>query len=71
MKNRWIKCSDKLPENNDTVFITDCGHAFYKIGFGYYSESEDFGKYWNDNSLTNPKIQPTHWMLLPPKPPKK
>lgn len=74
----WIKCSERLPNDDEDVLIYDYRDG---IGIGFYEYSNVSGYYEKDGSffITNSgwevsydwarHMDPTHWMPLP-KPPK-
>lgn len=72
--NSWVKCEDRLPEEDTTVYIwprPDFGVPVYtgqylkysKKGCGWYTEIYD-----SQNGIETLKIQVTHWMPIPTAP---
>ena len=60
----WIKCEDKMPDNNTDCLVVDDGDvcfAHFIIGYNnipYFNSTDDNGEYKNV----------THWMPLPEAP---
>jgi hypothetical protein len=55
MKNEWIKCSDRMPENDRIQILCYCSDGFMEI------ETKTCGKFFIDDDVT-------HWMPLPEPP---
>lgn len=76
--NEWIKCGDRLPENDEYVLIyhrDDCHISvgyFEKDNVSFYKEDDGSIFYtdsgWETEIPWAPKGPPTYWMPLP-KPP--
>ena len=67
-ESKWIKCSEKMPENGKNVLVAIKNNRYSWIDIGYIEECGWWtigGEFWDRES--DPAI--THWMLLP-KPPK-
>lgn len=72
LRQPWIKCKDRMPEDDQTVVIVDAGHGclyggavvswsgshFYLIG-GLSAENYDGG------AIVELDMEATHWMPLP------
>jgi len=70
----WIKCSERLPENDDDVLVYNPKDG---ISTGFFESSnvrgyfEDNGDYfltdsgWESNYSWAPYMSPTYWMPLP------
>ena len=58
MHGEWIPCSERLPENSNTVLITHKGG----VSFGWYN-----GRYWGRGASTKHRLikTVTAWMPLP------
>lgn len=66
-ESKWIKCSEKMPENGKNVLVVIKEDGYTDICVGETNKSGDWminGEFWYEKS--DPAI--THWMLLP-KPP--
>ena len=67
----WIKCSDKLPEKDETVLFYDGDEirSGYLRMFEYYYSENKLEWHTNCDCRDNwEEYKPTHWMLLPEKP---
>ena len=63
LKNFWIKCSDKHPENNQYVLCYD-GNDIDIFKFTYYENK----KKYNFTNSQDDFFYATHWMPLPAPP---
>ena len=55
---KWIKVTDRLPEDETVLFCTDMGY----ISQGYYDVA------WVETFIGSEYTNVTHWMPLPEKP---
>lgn len=63
-ESKWIKCSEKMPENGKNVLVVTENNGYSWIDIGYIDEAG----YWTiDGEIWDKKSDPaiTHWMLLP------
>jgi len=76
LKRAWIKCSERLPEDDCTVFLAN--NDLRVIGFGHYSKNfkivdhEVFPlpRIWESDQGLVIDCEITHWMKFWPKLPK-
>lgn len=63
----WIKCCDRLPENDDSVLIYNPKDG---ISTGEFNASEvsKYNSGWDSAYDWAPYMSPTHWMPLPKEP---
>ena len=59
--SRWISVEERLPEEIGTYIIYEMVGGIGSIGWCFYNSNDEW-------CLENRKIQPTHWMPLPPPP---
>lgn len=66
--SKWIPVTEKLPPNNDEVFILhDSQHpniGFYELPENCQDISGGYGWYYNQG-LNNINFEVTHWMEIP------
>jgi len=75
MKSEWIKCSDRLPENDQNVLVYHSEDFHITVGdferdnVSYYIESDGSKFYTDDGWETEiswaQRGKVTHWMPLP------
>ncbi|MBQ2371545.1 MAG: DUF551 domain-containing protein [Bacteroidales bacterium] len=61
MKDKWIKVSDRLPENNDDILVyyyTSITEEWV-LDIAYYDEG--LGEFWTTDGW---KVHPTYWMPI-------
>ena len=58
----WVKCSDRMPGNDDFVLVS---YLQGLMDFAFWDE-ESKGQWCGNGGKTFPKI--THWMKLPEQP---
>ncbi len=77
LRSKWIKCSDRLPEDDNDVLVYN-----YKDGIslgefdsdsvrGYFEEDGAYfitNSGWETQYSWSPHMNPTHWMPLPSEP---
>lgn len=64
--SKWIKCSERLPDNfNDVIVAGKSLEGEMISGFGYYLE---FSECWVSNETYLDEATITHWMPLPEPP---
>lgn len=62
--NEWVKCSERLPEDETTdVLFYNAGYKLYFIGRLYDRVEKTF---WDQSADTHTQV--THWRPLPEKP---
>jgi hypothetical protein len=67
----WIKCSDKLPEQDQQVLCTNDKHEFYTAFFSRYfiwNHGEPLNQWTSGLCCGREFDEPTHWMELPMSP---
>jgi len=60
----WIKCSERMPENEDYVLCLNKSERFGNFGAPFVSWHDAEG--WVGHSNYRPTV--THWMPIPEKP---
>ncbi len=56
----WIKCSERIPDEDLHVLCTD-GKEITIGCYRYYEEERNFASYYDGSDVN----EPTHWMPLP------
>lgn len=64
----WIKCSDRLPEDDQAVIMYELGQTGLPLIGWYENEFVDVPGFYIAHSFQNARVHVTHWMPLP-KPP--
>lgn len=59
----WIKCSDRIPDDDDARCLVYCVDGVRRIGFINHGDWAIHGKYYDESFVT-------HWMPLPAAPEK-
>ena len=62
--NRWIPCSERMPEKDTSVIIYAAGHrvsAYYDAANGVFRLTEENGLFYRKSAVT-------HWMPMPEPP---
>ena len=62
--SKWIKCSDRMPEHNESVLVVINEDGYTDVCVGETNKSGNWmisGEFWYEKS--DPAI--THWMPLP------
>jgi hypothetical protein len=73
MKGEWISVKEKLPDNNDDVWVARApkGEEMASFGVGWMSTAEFWRVYNGDTKDNDYRVDDvTHWMPIPPLPPK-
>lgn len=70
--NRWIPCSERMPENNVSVlYVWRSQNGAVAVLHGWHFETRVTGSAWHQSGVGfhRPDDEVTHWMPLP-EPPK-
>ena len=61
MKDKWIKVSDRLPDNDDEVLVYHYMPIYeeWELAIAFYDER--LGEFWTTDGR---KARPTHWMPI-------
>ena len=59
-KNKWIKCENALPNDEDDVLVVAVDNGDAEIRIGFYSLGT-----WYSHTDDDKLAKVTHWMLLP------
>ena len=62
----WISCTDRLPEDDQTVWMMEQGQTLLPI-LGYYDTS-DIPGFYPIHVFESYRIHVTHWMPIPKMP---
>ncbi len=71
--NRWIPCSERMPENNTPVLYVWRGQSGAVAVFhGWHFEIRSLGRAWHQSGtgIHKPDEEVTHWMPIPEPPSK-
>ena len=65
--NRWIPCSERLPESREgVIFTVDRGHPFVCVGYRINNEREKLQRWFDKLSGLNfSDYDVTSWMPMP------
>lgn len=66
--DRWIKCSERLPEDGDNVFISGVGGKGKFVAEVIYRDGDWLMFHPDTDSYCAHCHKPTHWRPLPPLP---
>ena len=58
---KWISVSEKMPENQKTVFFIELKHGYRHIHIGYFFDK----KWYSETHDFDGSEKVTHWLEIP------